>query len=120
MIKVKSIYSKASAQDGERILVDLFWPEGVKTREARVDQWLSGLGPSYDLQRFHWDLSDWDSYRSKFEGEVLSDREKRRLLEQIAEKAREKDVTLLYGNRDATHNHAMILKQLIENNLSRN
>ena len=120
MIKVKSIYSKAHAEDGERILVDLFWPEGLMTREAHVDEWVTDLGPSYDLQRFHYDVSNWQSYKSKYIDEILSIKEKKQLLQKIAAKSKDATVTLLFGNKDSKHNHASVLKELIESELNKN
>ncbi|RMF58140.1 MAG: DUF488 family protein [Calditrichaeota bacterium] len=114
MIKVKSVYAKASEEDGERILVDRFWPEGLKTHLAQVDEWMSELGPSYDLQRFFWDVKRWDEYRAKYEQELLADGTRTGLLEQLAQKAQNGTLTLLYGNRDPEHNHAVVLKELIE------
>ncbi len=114
MVKIKSVYAKASREDGRRILVDLFWPEGLKTCEAGVDDWLSELGPSYDLQRFHYDTSNWETYRSMYEKEVLDTAEKKKLLENISEQSKNDVVTLLYGSRDVRYNHASILKGLIE------
>lgn len=116
MIKCKSVYSRAQNDDGERILVDLFWPEGLKTREAHVDAWLHEIGPSYDLQRFHFNPSNWDTYKSMYSNEVLSSKDKKKLLEDIVKKSKNGDVTLLYGNKDPVHNHAVILKEVIENN----
>jgi len=115
MLKIKSVYAKASNEDGRRILVDLFWPEGLKTQEAGVDEWLNELGPSYDLQRFHYDTSNWETYKSMYEKEVLDTAEKKTLLENISKQSKNSVVTLLYGSRDVQHNHASILRGLIEN-----
>ena len=115
MLKCKSVYAKAQKEDGVRLLVDLFWPEGIKTREAHVDQWLQELGPSYDLQRFHFHPSNWETYKSMYTNEVLSSEDKKRLLKDIATNSQNGDVTFLYGNKDPKHNHAVILKEIIEN-----
>ncbi len=115
MVKIKSVYAKASREDGRRILVDLFWPEGLKTQEAAIDEWLSELGPSYDLQRFHYGTSDWDSYKSMYEKEVLETAEKKKLLENISEQSGNDIVTLLFGSKEVQYNHASILKELIDN-----
>lgn len=114
MVKIKSVYAKASREDGRRILIDLFWPEGLKTREAGVDEWLSEIGPSYDLQRFHYDTSNWETYKSMYEKEVLDTTEKKKLLENITKQSKDDTVTLLYGSKNARYNHASILKGLIE------
>lgn len=113
MIKAKSVYAKPLQEDGRRILVDLFWPEGVKTREAKLDDWMVRLGPTYDLQRFNFDVGTWDKYKKMYEEEVMQTPEKRQLLESLAKVAKEQTVTLVYGNRDHQHNHANILLELI-------
>ncbi|MFQ5752105.1 MAG: DUF488 domain-containing protein [bacterium] len=116
MIKIKSVYAKALKEDGKRIFVDLFWPEGIKTHEAHVDAWLHELAPTYDLQRFHFNLSNWEDYKTKYTAELLSSPHKKNLLEELANNSRNGTLTLLYGNRHPSQNHAHILKELIENN----
>ncbi len=120
MIKVKSIFSRAFPEDGKRYLVDLFWPEGLHTRTAQVDHWYKELEPSYDLQRFAFDASNWEGYKQKYSEEISRDPAKKQILEEIAAQAKKATVTLLYGNKDDTHNHALILKELIEEALERN
>lgn len=115
MIKLKSVYDKPMPEDGRRILVDLFWPEGVKTLEAKVDEWLSALGPSYDLQRFYFDTNRWDEYKSMYTKEILHNKDKKKMLQELAGKAKRETVTLLYGNKDQQHNHARILQEMLEN-----
>jgi len=116
MIRVKNVYSKALHEDGKRYLVELFWPEGIHTRDAAVSEWLASLGPSYDLQRFEFDKGDWHNYRLKYEGELMATVEKKNILQRIAREGRKDTVTLLYGNRDPKFNHAVIIKEVIEQN----
>ena len=114
MIKVKSVYAKAAQDDGQRFLVDCFWPEGLKTRDAQVHQWLQELGPSYDLQRFHFNPNHWEDYRTKYIEELLSDRIKKEKLRELADLSRNGTITLLYGNSNPLHNHASVVKEVIE------
>jgi len=97
------------------VLVDLFWPEGIKTRTAAVHQWYPKIGPSYDLQRFAFDVSRWEEYKQKYFDEIKSSPEKKQFLDEIIERSQNGTVTLLYGNQDKEHNHALILKEMIEN-----
>lgn len=120
MIKIKSVYDKPLDDDGERILVDLFWPEGLKTRYAKVDQWYHELGPTYDLQRFYFDISKWQDYRSAYEEEILASESKKKLLQELMDKSKKNTITLLYGNKDPEHNHAVILKELMQGKLTTN
>ncbi len=117
MIKVKSVYAKALAQDGKRYLIELFWPEGVHTRAAKVDRWFAELGPSYDLQRFEFDKSNWNNYKSRYEAEIMKAPDKKKILQAIGREAADSDVTLIYGSRDPNCNHAVIVKDLIEKSL---
>jgi uncharacterized protein YeaO (DUF488 family) len=116
MIKVKSIYAKAVAEDGQRYLVDLFWPEGMKTRDAKLTEWISQLGPSYDLQRFNFNTANWDAYKNMYVKELMSDSAKKQKLRELADQSKRETITLLYGNKDAQHNHAVITKDLLESN----
>lgn len=120
MIKVKCIFSRASPEDGKRYLVDLFWPEGLFTRTAQVHHWYRQLGPSYDLQRFEFDVANWEHYKRKYSEEISCNPDKKQILEEIAAEAEGSTVTLLYGNKDDTHNHALILKEIIDEAHERN
>ncbi len=114
MIRVKSIYARPAEEDGWRVLVDRFWPEGLKTAEVQFDDWLSDLGPSYDLQRFHFDPTNWEPYVEAYRQELLGSPEKRALLQALADQARNGRLTLLYGTRDRERNHAAVVKQILE------
>ena len=46
MLKVKRVYEKPSAADGERFLVDRLWPRGLKKQDAHLKAWLRDLAPS--------------------------------------------------------------------------
>jgi len=118
MIKTKSVYTKPSQDDGSRYLIELFWPEGLHTRYAKVDEWYNQLGPSYDLQRFEFNIGNWDDYKAKYRAELIADKEKHALLQQLAAQARNGTITLLYGTTDDERNHANIVKELISKGLS--
>ncbi|MFQ5630706.1 MAG: DUF488 domain-containing protein [bacterium] len=114
MIKLKSVYSQRINGDGKRILIDLFWPEGLKTHEAHIDQWLQKLGPSYDLQRFEFRPESWESYKSMYKKELLASTEKKILIEDLVQQAKSGVITFLYGNKDSAHNNASVVKELLE------
>jgi uncharacterized protein YeaO (DUF488 family) len=113
MIRVKDAFAKPKSEDGERILVELFWPPELMTYYAKVDRWLKELGPSYDLQRFYFDKGSWSEYMRRYK-EELQHPDKQALLAEIADKARNGSVTLLYGNRDPRYNNALVVKEVVE------
>ncbi len=114
MVKIKSIHARPHSEDGKRYLVDLFWPEGLPTRAAKIDEWVKELAPSYDLQRFAFDKLNWPDYQFGYRSELTRDKTKLARLRAMAREAHEHNVTLLYGHNDPHHNHATILKELIE------
>lgn len=51
-IKIKRPYEEASPEDGKRILVDCYWPRGVKKEEASLDEWAKEVCPSTGLRKW--------------------------------------------------------------------
>ncbi len=110
-VRIKRVYDDPAKADGYRILVDRIWPRGVKKEEADVDEWMKDVGPSTDLR--HWFGHDperftefADRYRAELKGSDA--------LAKLRERCREHSVvTLLYGAKDAEHNQAVVLRQLL-------
>jgi uncharacterized protein YeaO (DUF488 family) len=112
MLKIKRVYERRQAGDGERILVDRFWPRGLSKRSARVDRWLRELAPSDALRRwFGHDPARWREFSRRYRSEL---RPHRQQLVELARAAQTRPITLLFGARDAKHNNAVALKRIIE------
>lgn len=43
MLKIKGINEPPQEEDGFRILLDEFWPEGLSKEDAKVDLWLKEI-----------------------------------------------------------------------------
>lgn len=114
MIKLKRAYEPASPDDGYRVLVDRLWPRGVAKADLEIDSWMKDLGPRTELRKwFGHDPERWTAFRERYLRE-LDDPEKQRLLESLAERARQGMVTLVYSARDTEHNQAVVLKQALD------
>ncbi|RJG03436.1 DUF488 domain-containing protein [Noviherbaspirillum sedimenti] len=110
-LKLKRVYEAASGEDGFRILVDRLWPRGVTREAARIDLWLKDAAPSPELRKwFNHESDKWDPFRASYLGELMQHPEKVALIREHAGKGR---VTLVYGARDAEHNHALVLKEFL-------
>ena len=115
-IKLKRMYERPEQSDGIRILIDRLWPRGISKEEARLDYWLKDLGPSNELRKwFNHDESKFKTFKDKYikelqTGEQLEAYQK---LNQIIGNAN-KDITLLYASKEEIHNHAQVIKQLIQ------
>jgi uncharacterized protein YeaO (DUF488 family) len=110
-IRIKRVYDKPAKTDGRRVLVDRIWPRGLKKKEARIDEWLKEIAPSTRLRKwFGHDPALWKEFKKRYSTE-LDDQCKR--VKEVAEAARKRRITLLFGAKDTEHNNAVALKEYI-------
>jgi uncharacterized protein YeaO (DUF488 family) len=114
MFRIKRAYEPPAPRDGFRVLVDRLWPRGLSKEAAAVDEWLKDIAPSAELRRwFGHDPQRWTEFRSRYRQE-LEWPERSAALERLRAAARTRgSVTLLFGARDLTHNHARVLLELL-------
>jgi uncharacterized protein YeaO (DUF488 family) len=111
---LKRAYEPAGDDDGERFLVDRLWPRGVSKAEARLTAWLKDLAPSTELRRwFGHNPARLTEFQQRYAAE-LARAEAQAIVQMLANKAQHGPVTLVYAARDAEHNEAVVLRQLIE------
>ncbi len=114
MIKTKRAYRLAAADDGFRVLVERLWPRGLSKQEVAVDLWLKEVTPTPELRKwFGHDPLKWEKFCRKYWAELERKGEEVGILRA---KAREGDLTLVYGSRDEEHNAAVALKLYLEGN----
>ena len=118
MIAIKRAYDPSSRSDGTRILVDRLWPRGIKKEKAHIEKWVRELGPSNELRQFFGhDPARWQVFRRRYLAE-LKRSEARALLAELEEIAHKRTLTLIYGAKDPEHNQAVVLKELLDKQLS--
>ncbi len=118
-IRCRRAYEPPSPDDGYRVLVDRPWPRGLSREQLRLDAWLKELGPSHQLRRwFGHDPSRWEAFGERYRQELAMPERQPHLLE-LAQRAREETVTLVYGARDGEHNNALVIAQMLEGMLHR-
>lgn len=111
-IHVKRIYEPPEPKDGFRILVDRLWPRGISKSAAHIDLWHKDAAPSTELRKwFAHDPSKWTEFQERYLAELAHNPD---ALNVLVEHARRGDMTLLYGAKDETHNHAVVLKAHVE------
>lgn len=113
MVKVKHINAKPGPSDGERIYIDRLWCDGAFTEFVQIAEWNQDIAPSYDLWRFHSDPDNWDEFVRLYK-EELNQLQRQQALRSLFEIAEKNVLTLVYGNGDAQHNCALVLKEAIE------
>ncbi|MGA7874229.1 MAG: DUF488 family protein [Desulfoferrobacter sp.] len=118
MIKLQRAYDSPTKEDGERYLVDRLWPRGVTKDKAHLTDWLKDLAPSDDLRKwFGHDPERWGEFKRRYKLELHAEA-KEKLISQLAQKARTGTVTLIYAAKNTEHNNAIVIKEMIEQQLA--
>jgi len=110
-ITTKRIYEKPDQDDGYRMLVDRLWPRGISKEEAKLDEWMKEISPSTELRKwFHQQEGGFKEFSARYYKELDNKpAEVKFLLDTVSSQK----VTLLYGAKDETHNHAKVLIQYL-------
>jgi uncharacterized protein YeaO (DUF488 family) len=112
-ISIKRAYEAASAEDGYRVLVDGLWPRGVTKAELKIDAWMREIAPSGSLRKWYGhEPEKWEGFRKKYRQE-LTKPPRKALLDELVERARKGQVTLVFGARDAERSNAAALAEMI-------
>lgn len=114
-LKLKRVYEKTEVTDGERILVDRFWPRGIRRSSANIDIWMKGVAPSNELRKwFSHEQSRWEGFKKRYNKEL----ENNKAFEKLIKFIKDNDtVTLLYSTKDTKHNNAVVLLEAIKRRL---
>jgi uncharacterized protein YeaO (DUF488 family) len=110
-IALRRVYETPQPGDGLRILVDRLWPRGLRKSDSAVNLWLREIAPSHELRRwFGHDPARWTEFRARYRDELARQPER---LRELMEHCRRRPVTLLYAARDDTYNHAVVLREVL-------
>jgi uncharacterized protein YeaO (DUF488 family) len=109
---LKRAYEQPSPDDGMRVLVDRLWPRGLSKDQLAIDFWLKDAAPSDTLRRWYGhNPRRWESFAVQYRAELAQRTDLLGLLDELRRRGR---VTLLYGARDAAHNNAVVLREVLE------
>jgi uncharacterized protein YeaO (DUF488 family) len=115
MIRIKRVYDPASAEDGQRFLVDRLWPRSLKKEALKIEAWYKDVAPSHELR--HWyghDPDKWCEFNERYFAELNANPETWRPL---LEAARNGIITLLFSTTEWEHNNAVTLRAFLEQRL---
>ena len=115
-IRLKRAYEPASPADGYRVLVDRLWPRGVSKQRAMLDDdWQKELAPSTELRQwFGHEPRRFPEFRRRYLDELRCERPR---LAELRRRARDGALTLVYAARDAEHNEAVVLADVLRRGL---
>jgi uncharacterized protein YeaO (DUF488 family) len=112
MIRVKRAYEEAEPADGPRYLIDRLWPRGVTKDSLHIEDWLKDVAPSNELRRwFGHHPRKWNEFRKRYFAELKANPDAWAVLAQAAKK---RSITLVYGAKDAEHNNAVALAEFLK------
>ena len=111
-IKVKRIYAPSETHDGYRVLVDRLWPRGITKAAARIDYWWKEAAPTPALRGwFNHEAPKWEVFKKRYLAELDENQE---VVNEFVKEIGDRRVTLLYAARNEEQNHALALKQYLE------
>jgi uncharacterized protein YeaO (DUF488 family) len=114
-IRLKRAYEPAASSDGYRVLIDRLWPRGVSRERAKLDEWERKLPPSTKLRQwFGHEPGRFEEFRRRYIEELRSQRPR---LTELRRRARTGTLTLVYSARDAEHNDAVVLAEILRRGL---
>jgi uncharacterized protein YeaO (DUF488 family) len=114
-VRVKRAYEAASAGDGYRVLIDRLWPRGVSRERAQLDAWEKDLAPTTSLRTwFGHDPDRFDEFRRRYIEELQP---RRTQVAALRRRARTGTLTLVHSARDAEHNDAAVLAEIVRRGL---
>ena len=112
-IQIKRIYDSPSEGDGIRILVDRLWPRGISKEKSGIDHWVKDFAPSHELRKwFHQHLEEWDEFSRLYQIELLHQQDHIKAFFADLKSFR---ITFLYSSKFRDRNHAILLRQFIQN-----
>jgi uncharacterized protein YeaO (DUF488 family) len=110
-LKLKRAYDPPSEDDGCRILVDRLWPRGLRKDRSRIDCWLKEIAPSTALRQwFGHDPARWQEFQRRYFAELDG---RAPVVKELRQRTQRGRVTLVYGAKDQTHNHAVALLEYL-------
>ena len=117
-IKIKRIYDPPETGDGYRILVDRLWPRGIGKEKATLDEWNKDVAPSPEARKdFNHDPTRMEDFKHRYIYELDNNQISVDFAHRIEEKLKSDNVTLLFAAKSTTINHAIILKEWLEENI---
>ncbi|MFC2390516.1 MAG: DUF488 domain-containing protein [Bacteroidota bacterium] len=117
-LRWKRIYDTAEEDDGFRILIDRLWPRGISKADAQLGDWARDVAPSAELRSaYHKNETDYKTFAESYEKELQDNDEMTEFIEEIKNKLKTGNVTLLYASREPEHSQIPVLRSFIEKRL---
>ncbi len=111
-IIIKRAYQTPLAEDGYRVLVDRLWPRGLKKEALALQEWNKQVAPSTVLRKwFGHDPTRFELFSQRYQEELAQHQAELKRLNGLRY---QQTLCLVYAAKDEVHNHAQVLKQVLE------
>lgn len=119
MVVTKRAYEPFADTDGYRVLIDRLWPRGVSKARANLDAWEKDVAPSDELRKWYeHDPPKWPEFQKRYKRELEAPAAKR-VLDDLARRAKRGRVTLVYSSHDADISDVAVLEELLNRRVKR-
>ena len=113
-LNIKRIYLPYNEDDGFRILIDRLWPRGISKVNASINEHCKYIAPSTEIRKaFGHKEEEYKTFAENYRKELNDNKDAMRFVEHCKKLLNEDNVTLLYGAKNETCNHAIILHDWI-------
>ncbi|RLM13754.1 MarR family transcriptional regulator [Gibbsiella quercinecans] len=110
-IVLQRVYAFSGPAPQHAFLIDRLWPRGVSKQRLTGVQWLKEIAPDTALRQwFHHHPEQWDSFVEQYRRQLAENGAWQPL---VALLRHGEPLTLLYGSKDAQHNHAVVLRDFL-------
>lgn len=117
-LKIKRVYLATEEEDGCRILIDRLWPRGLSKNGVEIDEWNKFVPPSVELRKwFDHKEENYAIFAEKYRAELEANPDAMLFVDHIADLLKSTNVTLLYGAKNLSCNHAIVLRDWINAHL---
>ncbi|WLR58212.1 DUF488 domain-containing protein [Guptibacillus hwajinpoensis] len=112
---LRRIYGEDHPLEGKRILIDRVWPRGISKEKAKLNEWMKEIAPSSSLRKwFDHDPDKFEDFKKAYQEEINGSKTAQTKLQELKKMATNERLVLLFGAKDMKHNHAVVLKEMIE------
>ena len=117
-LRCKRIYESSEDADGFRILVDRLWPRGISKEGAAINLWAKEIAPSNELRKwFSHNPVRYDEFGQRYRQQLNGNPMSLEFVDLCIQKIQDNNVTLLFAAKNEQHNHAVVLKEWLEDQI---
>lgn len=114
-LKILRVYDLTEETPGCRVLVDRLWPRGLRKEALRLNRWAKEVTPSPELRKWFGHTEErFDEFASFYRAELGGNMEAHKFAQDMGKILKDQDVLLLYAAKSPTCNHAVILRNWVQ------